>query len=158
MYRKESFRCTTRRALPIFVKIWSRSRSLQSLPSASRGTPEALPRHCRGTAELAAARRARGPFFEHVLEFANTRGDRAVGRRRAAVESVALRDRHRTWTGRWRRSVSIYPCRCGSERARHGRMAGTRAESQHRRRSDGKELFTRPPTKDLRSSFVRLRK
>ena len=59
----------------------------------------------------------------------------------------ALRDRHphRTWTGRWRRCVSVYPCRCGSERARHGRMAGTRAESQHRRRSDGKELFTRPP-------------
>ena len=58
------------------------------IPRHSRGTPEALPRHCRGTAELAAARRARGPFFEHVLEFANTRGDRAVGRRRAAVESV----------------------------------------------------------------------
>ena len=58
----------------------------------------------------------------------------------------ALRDRHRTWMGTWRRSVSMCPCRCGSERARHGRMAGTRAESQHRRRSDGKELFTRPPT------------
>ena len=57
----------------------------------------------------------------------------------------ALRDRHRTWMGTWRRSVSMCPCRCGSERARHGRMAGTRAESQHRRRSDGKELFTRPP-------------
>ena len=58
----------------------------------------------------------------------------------------ALRDRHRTWMGTWRRSVSMCPCRCGSERARHGRMAGTRAESQHRRRSDGKELFTRPLT------------
>ena len=44
----------------------------------------------------------------------------------------ALRDRHRTWMGTWRRSVSMCPCRCGSERARHGRMAGTRAESQHR--------------------------
>ena len=28
-------------------------------------------------------------------------------------------------------------------------MAGTRAESQHRRRSDGKELFTRPPTNEF---------
>jgi hypothetical protein len=61
----------------------------------------------------------------------------------------ALRDRHRTWMGTWRRSVSMCPCRCGSERARHGRMAGTRAESQHRRRSDGKELFTRPPSSDI---------
>ena len=60
----------------------------------------------------------------------------------------ALRDRHRTWMGAWRRCVSVRPCRCGSERARHGRMAGTRAESQHRRRSDGKELFTRPPNVD----------
>ena len=51
MYRKESFRCTTRRALPIFVKIWSRPRSLQSLPSPSRGTPEALPSSCRAAAE-----------------------------------------------------------------------------------------------------------
>ena len=48
----------------------------------------------------------------------------------------ALRDRHRTWTGRWRRCVSVYPCRCGSERARHGRMAGTRAKTRDGRRSD----------------------
>ena len=42
----------------------------------------------------------------------------------------ALRDRHRTWMGTWRRSVSMCPCRCGSERARHGRMAGTRANAR----------------------------
>ena len=50
--------------------------------------------------------------------------------------SNALRDRHRTWTGRWRQCVSVYPCRCGSERARHGRMAGTRAKTRDGRRSD----------------------
>ena len=48
----------------------------------------------------------------------------------------ALRDRHRTWMGTWRRSVSMCPCRCGSERARHGRMAGTRAKTRDGRRSD----------------------
>jgi hypothetical protein len=42
----------------------------------------------------------------------------------------ALRDRHRTWMGAWRRCVSVRPCRCGSERARHGRMAGTRANAR----------------------------
>ena len=68
----------------------------------------------------------------------------------------ALRDRHRTWTGRWRRCVSVYPCRCGSERARHGRMAGTRAKTRDGRRSDelldplpdrhaGCRLTRRPP-------------
>ena len=41
--------------------------------------------------------------------------------------SNALRDRHRTWTKTWRRCVSVSSCRSGSERARHGRMAGTRA-------------------------------
>ena len=42
----------------------------------------------------------------------------------------ALRDRHRTWMGAWRWCVSVRPCRCGSERARHGRMAGTRANAR----------------------------
>ena len=58
----------------------------------------------------------------------------------------ALRDRHRTWTGRWRRCVSIYPCRCGSERARHGRMAGTRAKTRDGRRRGRRKFPVSPLT------------
>ena len=50
--------------------------------------------------------------------------------------SNALRDRHRTWTKTWRRCVSVSSCRCDSVRARHGRMAGTRAKTRDGRRSD----------------------
>ena len=45
----------------------------KSLPRHSRGTPEQLPSSCRAAAELAAARRAREPFFGNVLEFAKNR-------------------------------------------------------------------------------------
>ena len=58
----------------------------------------------------------------------------------------ALRDRHRTWTGRWRRCVSVYPCRCGSERARHGRMAGTRAKTRDGRRRGRRKFPVSPLT------------
>ena len=50
--------------------------------------------------------------------------------------SNALRDRHRTWTKTWRRCVSVSSCRSGSVRARHGRMAGTRAKTRDGSRSD----------------------
>ena len=56
----------------------------------------------------------------------------------------ALRDRHRTWMGTWRRSVSMCPCRCGSERARHGRMAGTRAKTRDGRRRGRRKFPVRP--------------
>ena len=65
----------------------------------------------------------------------------------------ALRDRHRTWMGTWRRSVSMCPCRCGSERARHGRMAGTRAKTRDGRRR-GRRKF---PVSPLTCSAGRLR-
>ena len=58
----------------------------------------------------------------------------------------ALRDRHRTWMGTWRRSVSMCPCRCGSERARHGRMAGTRAKTRDGRRRGRRKFPVRPVT------------
>ena len=45
----------------------------KSLPRHSRGTPEALPSSSRAAPELAAARRAREPFFGNVLEFAKNR-------------------------------------------------------------------------------------
>ena len=61
--------------------------------------------------------------------------------------SNALRDRHRTWMGTWRRSVSMCPCRCGSVRARHGRMAGTRAKTRDGRRRGRRKFPVRPVTK-----------
>ena len=58
--------------------------------------------------------------------------------------SNALRDRSRTCVGAWRRCVSVRPCRCGSVRARHGRMAGTRAKTRDGRRR-GRRKFPVSP-------------
>ena len=56
----------------------------------------------------------------------------------------ALRDRSRTCVGAWRRCVSVRPCRCGSVRARHGRMAGTRAKTRDGRRRGRRKFPVRP--------------
>ena len=45
----------------------------KSLPRHSRGTPEQLPSSFRAAAELAAARRAREPFFGHVSKITKIR-------------------------------------------------------------------------------------
>ena len=89
MYRVSHSACVSERVFPTYYKTGDspfrkKMESLpvapvtpKSLPRPSRGTPEQLPSSCRAAAELAAelaaARRARGPFFEQVLEFAKTR-------------------------------------------------------------------------------------
>ena len=85
MYRVSHSACVSERVFPTYYKTGDspfrkKMESLpvapvtpKSLPRHSRGTPEQLPSSFRAAAELAAARRAREPFFGNVLEFAKNR-------------------------------------------------------------------------------------
>ena len=85
MYRVSHSACVSERVFPTYYKTGDspfrkKMESLpvapvtpKSLPRHSRGTPEQLPSSFRAAAELAAARRARGPFFGHVSKITKIR-------------------------------------------------------------------------------------
>ena len=86
MYRVSHSACVSERVFPTYYKTGDspfrkKMESLpvapvtpKSLPRHSRGTPEQLPSSFRAAAELAAARRAREPFFGHVSKITKIRG------------------------------------------------------------------------------------
>ena len=85
MYRVSHSACVSERVFPTYYKTGDspfrkKMESLpvapvtpKSLPRHSRGTPEQLPSSFRAAAELAAARRAREPFFGHVSKITKIR-------------------------------------------------------------------------------------